>query len=46
MYVLAVVAIGFGPTVARRYRSATARNASWIFASSQATHLAKNSTTG
>jgi hypothetical protein len=36
MYVLAVVAIGLGITVARRYRSPTARNASWIFASSQA----------
>ena len=36
IYVLAVVAIGFGITVARRYRSAAARNASWIFASSQA----------
>jgi hypothetical protein len=36
MYVLAVVAVGLGVTVARRYRSAMARNASWIFASSQA----------
>ena len=36
IYVLAVVAVGFGITVARRYRSATARNASWIFAFSQA----------
>jgi hypothetical protein len=36
IYVLAVVAIGFGITVARRYRSAAARNASWIFASFQA----------
>jgi hypothetical protein len=36
IYVLAVVAVGLGITVARRYRSATARNASWIFACSQA----------
>lgn len=36
IYVLAVVAIGFWAMVARRYKSATARNASWIFAASQA----------
>ncbi len=36
MYALAVIAIGFWMTLARRYRSATARQASWIFAASQA----------
>ena|SRR5579872_2679975 len=36
IYVLAVVAIAFWAMVARSYRSATARNASWIFAASQA----------
>jgi hypothetical protein len=36
IYVLAVVAIGYWAAFARRYRSATARNASWIFAASQA----------
>jgi hypothetical protein len=36
MYALAVVGVGLGITVARRYRSATVRNVSWIFACSQA----------
>jgi hypothetical protein len=36
MYALAVIAIGFWAFVARNYRSPTARNASWIFAASQA----------
>src|SRR5579871_633371 len=36
VYALAVIAIGFWVTAARRYRSATARNISWIFAASQA----------
>jgi hypothetical protein len=36
VYALAVIAIGFWVAVARKYRSATARNASWIFAASQA----------
>ena len=36
IYVLAIGAIAFWSMLARRYRSATARNASWIFAASQA----------
>jgi hypothetical protein len=36
VYVLAVVAIAFWITTARRYRSNVARQASWIFAASQA----------
>ena len=36
MYALAVVAIVFWIYVARRYRSSTARQASWILAASQA----------
>jgi hypothetical protein len=36
IYVLAIGAIAFWAMLARRYRSATARNASWIFAASQA----------
>jgi hypothetical protein len=36
IYIVAVVAIIFWASAARRYRSATARNVSWIFAASQA----------
>ena len=36
VYAVAIIAIGFWMTAARKYRSATARNASWIFAASQA----------
>jgi hypothetical protein len=36
MYVLAVAAIAFWGLMARNYKSATARNLSWIFAASQA----------
>ena len=36
IYVLAVIAIVFWVTAARRYRSNTARQVSWIFAASQA----------
>lgn len=36
VYVLAIVAIGFWAFVARSYKSALARNTSWIFAASQA----------
>ncbi len=36
VYVLAVVAIVFWITTARRYQSSVARQASWIFAASQA----------
>ena len=36
VYVLAVVAIAFWALQARNYRSAIARNSSWIFAASQA----------
>ena len=36
VYVLAVVGIAFWFTAARNYRSASARQASWIFAVSQA----------
>ena len=35
MYILAVVAMAFWVTAARRYRSSTARQVSWIFAASQ-----------
>ena len=36
MYVLAIAAIAFWGFLARNYKSATARNLSWIFAASQA----------
>jgi hypothetical protein len=36
MYALAIVAMAFWVTAARRYRSSTARQLSWIFAASQA----------
>ncbi|MEI8105246.1 MAG: hypothetical protein WCH31_05310 [Actinomycetes bacterium] len=36
VYILAPVAVGFWATAGRKYRSATARQASWIFATSQA----------
>ena len=35
IYLLAAIAIGFYAFIGRKYKSSTARNASWIFATSQ-----------
>ena len=35
MYILAIIAMAFWVTAARRYKSDTARQVSWIFAASQ-----------